>query len=418
MTIPVALDARFREAAASAGLLDAAFDLADSPLGTLLVAATDRGLCQISYDPDRGLEELSNSVGRRVLRVPRRLATIRRELDEYFERRRTAFDLKLDLSRRPEFQQRVLRRLALVPYGNVTTYGALAASIGNPRAARAIGGAMHRNPIPIVLPCHRVVGAGGKLVGYAGGLDRKQALLSLEAPRSGRLRRGFEVGAAAQIPRERRRPDLGDDERAAADPDLLTDGGNPSCPLDEPVSGRRGHEEDERALERRGLAGLVRNGHRLSLRRQRARNLRRRRRLVRSALGKVPCQLGLGGRELLPEQGDPASPLRRHVVLTRLLIRRAALGAQPELLAQQALEALGIQVTVLEQDLPQPAPGSEVLGERGLEVRLADQPAPDHQFAEGRDAVALHDAQYRRFEGRGCPRLSRPASAGSRSPTR
>lgn len=180
MTVPAHLDTRFREAAASAGLVDAAFDLADSPLGTLLVATTDRGLCQISYDPDRGLDELSRAVGRRVLRVPRRLEKVRRELDEYFERRRTVFDLQLDLSPRGDFQQRVLRRLALVPYGEVTTYGALAAEIGRPRAARAIGGAMNRNPIPIILPCHRVIGAGGNLVGYAGGLDRKRALLSLE----------------------------------------------------------------------------------------------------------------------------------------------------------------------------------------------------------------------------------------------
>ena len=118
-------------------------------------------------------------LGRRVLRIPRRLDAVRRELDEYFDRRRTTFDLRLDLSPRPEFQQRVLRRLAQVPYGEVTTYGALAAKVGKPRAARAIGGAMNRNPIPIVLPCHRVIGAGGKLVGYLGGLDRKRALLSL-----------------------------------------------------------------------------------------------------------------------------------------------------------------------------------------------------------------------------------------------
>ncbi len=186
MTVPTALDTRFREAAAAAGLLDAAYDLADSPLGTLLVAATDRGLCRIAYDPDRGLDELSRAFGRRVLRVPRRLDEVRRELDEYFDRRRTSFDLELDLSPRPEFQQRVLLRLARVPYGETTTYGALAAAVGSPRAARAVGGAMNRNPIPIVLPCHRVVGAGGRLVGYAGGLDRKRALLRLEGAAVGR----------------------------------------------------------------------------------------------------------------------------------------------------------------------------------------------------------------------------------------
>jgi len=180
MTVSEDLDNRFREAAAAAGLIDAAFDLADTPIGTLLVAATDRGLCQISFDPDRGLEELSETLGRRVLRVPRRVDDVRRELDEYFEGRRTEFDLPLDVSRVPEFQRVVLHELALVPYGEVTTYGALAARVGKPRAARAVGGAMNRNPIPIVLPCHRVIGASGSLTGYGGGLDRKRALLKLE----------------------------------------------------------------------------------------------------------------------------------------------------------------------------------------------------------------------------------------------
>jgi methylated-DNA-[protein]-cysteine S-methyltransferase len=180
MTVSEDLDNRFREAAAAAGLIDAAFDLADTPIGTLLVAATDRGLCQISFDPDRGLDELSEAAGRRVLRVPRRVKDVRRELDEYFEGRRTEFDLPLDVSRVPEFQRVVLHELALVPYGEVTTYGALAARVGKPRAARAVGGAMNRNPIPIVLPCHRVIGASGSLTGYGGGLDRKRALLKLE----------------------------------------------------------------------------------------------------------------------------------------------------------------------------------------------------------------------------------------------
>jgi methylated-DNA-[protein]-cysteine S-methyltransferase len=180
MSVSEDLDNRFREAAAAAGLIDAAFDLADTPIGTLLVAATDRGLCQISFDPDRGLDELSEAAGRRVLRVPRRIDAARRELDEYFEGRRTEFDLPLDVSRVPEFQRVVLEELVLVPYGQVTTYGALAARVGKPRAARAVGGAMHNNPIPIVLPCHRVIGASGSLTGYGGGLDRKRALLELE----------------------------------------------------------------------------------------------------------------------------------------------------------------------------------------------------------------------------------------------
>ncbi|HZR93590.1 MAG TPA: methylated-DNA--[protein]-cysteine S-methyltransferase [Gaiellaceae bacterium] len=180
MTVSSDLDGRFRQAAAQAGLLDAAFDLADSPIGTLLVAVSERGLCQISFDPDEGLDRLSRTLGRRVLRVPRRLERPRRQLDEYFDGRRTAFDLPMDVRRLPAFQRRVLEELARVSFGEVTTYGQLAARLGRPTAARAVGGALNRNPIPIVLPCHRVIGANGRLVGYAGGLERKRALLRLE----------------------------------------------------------------------------------------------------------------------------------------------------------------------------------------------------------------------------------------------
>jgi methylated-DNA-[protein]-cysteine S-methyltransferase len=180
MTVPTDLDRRFREAAEREGLVDVAYDLADSPVGDLLVAVTDRGLCRIAYRPDDALDELSADFGARVLRIPKRVDRVRRELDEYFAGKRREFDLETDLSPVPAFQRQVLRELARVPFGQVTTYGALAAKVGKPQAARAIGGAMNRNPIPIVLPCHRVVGANGKLVGYAGGLDRKEALLRLE----------------------------------------------------------------------------------------------------------------------------------------------------------------------------------------------------------------------------------------------
>jgi methylated-DNA-[protein]-cysteine S-methyltransferase len=176
-TVPAELDRRFREAAAAEGLLDAAYDLLESPLGTLLVAASDRGVCRISYTPEP--DALAAAVGRRVLRVAGRLDPLRRQLDEYFAGRRRSFDVDLDLRAAP-FQELVLRELARVPFGDVATYGELARRIGRPRAARAVGGALNRNPIPIVLPCHRVVGAGGSLVGYAGGLDRKRTLLALE----------------------------------------------------------------------------------------------------------------------------------------------------------------------------------------------------------------------------------------------
>ncbi len=180
MTVPTDLDRRFHDAAQREGLVDVAYDLADSPVGDLLVAVTDRGLCKIAYRPEEALDELAADFGVRVLRIPKRVDRVRRELDEYFGGTRRDFDLETDLSPVPEFHRLALRELARVPYGQVTTYGALAAKVGRPNAARAIGGAMNRNPIPIVLPCHRVVGAGGKLTGYAGGLDRKETLLRLE----------------------------------------------------------------------------------------------------------------------------------------------------------------------------------------------------------------------------------------------
>ena len=178
--IPTALDRRFRDAAEREGLVDVAYDLTDSPVGELLVAVTERGLCRIAYRPDDALDELAGDFSTRILRVPRRVDPIRRELHEYFEGNRQTFDLDLDLTPVAEFNRLALHELARVPYGQVTTYGALATKIGRPKAARAVGGAMNRNPIPIVLPCHRVVGASGSLVGYAGGLERKEALLRLE----------------------------------------------------------------------------------------------------------------------------------------------------------------------------------------------------------------------------------------------
>jgi methylated-DNA-[protein]-cysteine S-methyltransferase len=182
MTISPALDRRFREAALEQGLLDVAYDIADTPVGPLLVAATDRGLARISYDPDADAAEdqLARVFGARLLRVPRAVDPVRRQLDEYFEGVRHNFDLTIDLRVASDFSRTVLEELVHVPYGRLTTYGALAAQAGRPRAARAVGTIMNRNPIPIVLPCHRVVGATGSLVGYAGGLERKQQLLALE----------------------------------------------------------------------------------------------------------------------------------------------------------------------------------------------------------------------------------------------
>ena len=182
MTVSPQLDERFREAAAAEGLLDVAYDVIDSPLGPPFVAVSDRGLCTISYDvdPEAKLEPLARGFGARVLRSPKPVDPVRRELDEYFKGKRRRFDLDLDLRLTRDFGRAVLTELAEVPFGEVTTYGTLAARAGKPRAARAVGTIMNRNPIPIVLPCHRVVGANGSLVGYAGGLERKQTLLRLE----------------------------------------------------------------------------------------------------------------------------------------------------------------------------------------------------------------------------------------------
>jgi methylated-DNA-[protein]-cysteine S-methyltransferase len=182
MTVSSDLDRRLRDAAATLGLVDIGFDVVDTPIGDLLVAASDRGLASITYDVDPGahLERLARIAGPRVLRSPKSVDDARRELDEYFAGRRRAFDLSLDLRALPPFTVAVLRELAQVPYGETTTYGTLAAKVGRPRAARAVGTVMNRNRIPIVLPCHRVVGANGDLVGYAGGLERKVQLLELE----------------------------------------------------------------------------------------------------------------------------------------------------------------------------------------------------------------------------------------------
>ena len=179
MTVSPDLDRRFRAAAAATGLLDVAYDLAETPVGELLVAATPRGLCRISFRGEADVERLAELFGVRVLRSPRPLDGTRRQLDEYFEGRRTDFDLELDLDV-PDFYRQVLGELARVPYGETTTYGTLAKRVDRPAAARAVGTVMNRNPIPIVLPCHRVVGANGSLVGYGGGLDRKRQLLTLE----------------------------------------------------------------------------------------------------------------------------------------------------------------------------------------------------------------------------------------------
>jgi methylated-DNA-[protein]-cysteine S-methyltransferase len=177
MNVTPDLDRRFREAALREGLVDVRYDVVASPVGDLFVAATPRGVCRISYTVQGQDETVARVFGSRVLRSP--LDEVRRELDEYFEGRRRRFDLPLDLRVAP-FHEAVLHELARVPYGHTDTYGHLASLVGRPKAARAVGTVMNRNPIPIVLPCHRIVGANGSLTGYGGGLPAKKLLLELE----------------------------------------------------------------------------------------------------------------------------------------------------------------------------------------------------------------------------------------------
>jgi methylated-DNA-[protein]-cysteine S-methyltransferase len=171
-------------AAEAEGLLDVAYTTIDSPVGTLLLAATPHGLVRVAYgveDHDQVLCNLSHRISPRVLRAPRRLDAAARELDEYFGGRRRAFDLPLDLSLSAGFRQLVQRHLPEIGYGQTRTYGQVAELVGNPRAFRAVGTACATNPLPVVVPCHRVLRADGAVGGYIGGSDAKKALLRLEA---------------------------------------------------------------------------------------------------------------------------------------------------------------------------------------------------------------------------------------------
>ncbi len=172
------------EAAAAAGLLDVAYATLDSPAGSLLVASTPRGLVRLAYIDDgeqEVLEELSRRVSPRVLRSARKLDQPRRELDQYFAGARRRFEVSLDWQLISDFGRRILSATARVPYGSVSTYRQVAAEAGSPKGARAAGNALGANPIPIVLPCHRILHADGGLGGYTGGLDRKRLLLSIES---------------------------------------------------------------------------------------------------------------------------------------------------------------------------------------------------------------------------------------------
>jgi methylated-DNA-[protein]-cysteine S-methyltransferase len=171
-------------AAQSEGLLDVAYRTIDSPVGPLLLAATPRGLVRVAYDVedhDRVLAALASRLSPRVLRAPERLDPAARELDEYFAGRRRSFDLPLDLSLSTGFRLLVQQRLPSIGYGTTSSYRQVAELVGNPKAVRAVGTACATNPLPLVLPCHRVLRADGTPGGYVGGAAVKTALLNLEA---------------------------------------------------------------------------------------------------------------------------------------------------------------------------------------------------------------------------------------------
>jgi methylated-DNA-[protein]-cysteine S-methyltransferase len=180
---------RLMRRAEEEGLVDVAYTETDTPVGRLLVAATPRGLVRVSFPResyDEVLGQLADRLSPRVLEAPARLDEVRRELDEYFTGGRRRFELPLDWSlTTSDFRRRVLERTALIPYGETISYREAAAAAGNDRAVRAAGTALGANPIPIVVPCHRVLRTGGALGGYGGGLDTKRYLLALEGPGAG-----------------------------------------------------------------------------------------------------------------------------------------------------------------------------------------------------------------------------------------
>lgn len=180
-----ALAARVAALAAERGDADVAYAVVDSPAGRLVAARTPAGLVRLAYEDHNGgveaiVQRLADRLSPRVVEAPARLDDARRELDEYFAGRRRGFDLPLDWSLTTPFARRVLQATAAVPFGETSTYARIAAAAGSPRGARPAGNALGSNPIPIVVPCHRVMASGGGLGGYTGGLSRKQLLLGIE----------------------------------------------------------------------------------------------------------------------------------------------------------------------------------------------------------------------------------------------
>jgi len=175
---------RLEQAAEAEGLLDIAFTTVDSPVGLLLLAATPKGLLRVAYDiedHDRVLDTLARQISPRVLRAPKRLDVAARELDEYFQGQRRSFDLPLDRSLSKGFRLLVQQHLPAIGYGQTRSYRQVAELVGNPKAVRAVGTACATNPLPVVVPCHRVLRSDGTVGQYAGGPAAKNTLLNLEA---------------------------------------------------------------------------------------------------------------------------------------------------------------------------------------------------------------------------------------------
>lgn len=171
-------------AAGDEGVLDVAYRMVDSPVGPLLLAATTVGLVRVAFDVeghDTVLARLAQTVSPRILRAPARLDTVAYQLDEYFAKRRTAFEVPVDLRLAAGFRRSVIEHLREIGYGRRESYAAVAAAVGNPRAVRAVGSACAHNPLPVVFPCHRVVRSDGSPGQYVGGPNAKSTLLSLEA---------------------------------------------------------------------------------------------------------------------------------------------------------------------------------------------------------------------------------------------
>jgi methylated-DNA-[protein]-cysteine S-methyltransferase len=179
-----ALRARLVERAEQVGLLDVAYRTVDSPVGTLLLAATPTGIVRIAYECeglDEVLMQIAAKVSPRVIAAPRRLDPAVRQLDEYFAHLREGFDLPLDLSLSSGFRRRVLQHLPAIGYGRTESYATVALAVDNPKAVRAVGSACATNPLPLLIPCHRVVRSDGRIGDYIGGALTKRHLLDMEA---------------------------------------------------------------------------------------------------------------------------------------------------------------------------------------------------------------------------------------------